>query len=90
MSELRRLVYGAVGLIASVAVNRITGLHIVLRHISVEQLGTSHDLWFALFALSFVTGMGAPMWFWLLRPMLTSDRLTDAVTPPDASGRWSR
>lgn len=71
MSETRRLVYGAVGVIVGIAINRIAGLHIVLRHVAVDGLTGTNNAWFALFCLGLAVGFGIPMWFWLVRPTLT-------------------
>ncbi|MFB6165480.1 MAG: hypothetical protein ABEJ31_10015 [Haloarculaceae archaeon] len=69
MSEPRRLVYGSLALIASIIVNRVIGLHLVFSTLRFGSVRS--DLFVVLFGLSFVTALGFPMWFWVVRPMFT-------------------
>ncbi|GAD51912.1 hypothetical protein MBEHAL_0672 [Halarchaeum acidiphilum MH1-52-1] len=73
MSEPRRLVYGALVLVASIVVNRAVGLHLVL---STLRFGSAtSDVLVLVFGLSFVTAVGGPMWFWIVRPLYSASNV---------------
>ncbi|MFB6078891.1 MAG: hypothetical protein ABEJ80_07940 [Halarchaeum sp.] len=69
MSEPRRLVYGSLALVASIVVNRVVGLHLVLSTLRFGSVRS--DLLVLVFGLSFVTAVACPMWFWVVRPVFT-------------------
>jgi len=76
LPEIRRLVYGCVGLVVGIVVARIAGFHVVVRHVSLGMLESGgpvadDPVWLSVFVLGFAIGIGAIGWFWLVRPLLS-------------------
>lgn len=77
MSEFKRYLYGAVGIIPGIIVSRITGFHIF-----TGALYAHHDALWIAWAIAFAVGglmtIVVPMWYWVARPVFSGG----ASTPP--------
>jgi len=78
LPEIKRLAYGSIGLLLGIAIDRISGLHVVVRQISTGGAVSNDPLWLAVFVTGVAVSLGAMMWFWLLRPTLARERPTES------------
>ena len=70
LPEIRRLVYGGLGLLLGVAITRVAGFHVVVHHLTAGHPISGDPLWLGAFVVGIVVSLAPPLWYWLLRPPL--------------------